>query len=380
MITPILKLVAPVALVGGGLAGASWLMATAPEVPPQVPERAIPTVEVQTIERGPRTLTVRGHGEVQPARRVQLVAEIAARVTWVAPELEAGDFVRAGAPLVRMDQTDFELALTTAEARMAQAEAVLLLEEAEAEVAKAEWAEHGEGPPPPLVAREPQLARATADVRAAAAAVDAARRDLERCEVRAPFDARVEARQVTLGSFVAPGTGIAALADSMRAEVQMMIRLDQLAHLGLDLGADPPALPARLEAEIGGVQAAWVAQLTRTGPALSPGNRMAQLTFEVTGPYESTPALVPGTFVRVTVEGRRAEQIAAIPRAALRDDDSVLLVNDQSQLELRRVQVLQRTTDTALIRDGLVDGDRVILTPLVTFAEGMDLRIRDGAE
>jgi hypothetical protein len=35
----------------------------------------------------------------------------------------------------------------------------LQLEEAEAEIARADWAEHGEGPPPALVAREPRRHR-----------------------------------------------------------------------------------------------------------------------------------------------------------------------------------------------------------------------------
>ena len=377
MIT-LLKVLAPVAILAGGFAGASWLNATAPTVPPQVPEAAIPLVEVQTLQSAPHTLMVHSHGEAQPARRVQLVAEIAARVLWVAPELEAGDFVQAGDPLVRLDPTDFELARTSAEARLAQTEAALQLEEAEAEVARADWEEHGEGPVPALVAREPQLARARADVRAARAALDAALRDLERCEVVAPFDARVESRLVSAGSFVSPGVGLTALADRAKVEVEVPLRMADLQYLDLGLGQDTTPLPVALRAQVAGSPAEWEGNVVRTGSALTPGNRMVPVIVAVERPYATDPPLMPGTFLRASIAGRHLDAALAIPRSALRDDDTVLLMDGDSRLEIRAVEVLQRTESVALITRGLQDGEQLVLTPLVTIVPGMPLRVAAG--
>lgn len=371
---PLLKVLAPLAILIGGFAGARWLNETSPQVPAQVPELAVPLVEVVSVQSAPRTLQVLSHGEALAARHVQLVAEVSARVIWVAPELEAGDFVKSGAPLIRFDTTDYELAAASAEARLAQTQAALQLEEAEAEIARADWAEHGEGPPPALVAREPQLARAHADVRATQASLDAARRDLARCEVRAPFDARVESRAVTVASFVAPGQGLCQLADSAAAEVLVPVRLSELAYLDLSLGQDPRPLSVRLQAQVAGQDAVWQGQVVRTGASLDPRNRMASLVVRVDAPYSGGVALVPGTFVQATVEGRTVPSLHSIPRSALRDDGTVLILDAKSQLEIRSVTVFQRTGNEVLIDSGLRDGDRLITTPLVTIVPGMPLR------
>lgn len=372
--TLILKIAAPVVILASGFAGARWLNETAPQVPPQVPETVIPLVEILPVQSAPQTLEVQGNGEVRAARHVQLVAEVSARVNWVAPELETGDFVRSGAPLLRFDRTDYELALASAEARLAQSMAALQLEEAEAEIARADWAEHGEGPPPALVAREPQLARAQADVRAAQAAVDAALRDLARCEVRAPFDARVESRLVTVASFVGPGQALCQLADSAAAEVTVPVRLADLAHLELSLGADPRALTVALDAQVAGAPASWTGEVVRTGASLDPLNRMASLIVRVDAPYAGKTPLIPGTFVHARIQGRLVPSLHRIPRSALRDDSTVLILDAQNQLEIRSVEVLQRTGSEALIDAGLRDGDQLILTPLVTIVPGMTLR------
>ena len=373
--TPLLKVVAPVVIVIGGFAGARWLNETAPQVPAQVPEVTVPLVDILSVQSAPRTLLVHSHGEAMAARHVQLVAEVSARVVWVAPELEAGDFVGSNAALIRFDTTDYELAEAGAEARLAQAQAALQLEEAEAEIARADWAEHGEGPPPALVAREPQLARANADVRAAQAALDAALRDLARCEIRAPFDSRVESRAVTVASFVVPGQGLCQLADSAAAEVIVPVRLSELAFLDLSLGQDPRPLSVRLEAEVAGANAVWQGQVVRTGASLDPRNRMASLVVRVDAPYAGPVALVPGTFVQATVEGRTLPSLHSIPRSALRDDGTVLILDAQDRLEIRPVTLFQRTGDEVLIDSGLRDGDRLITTPLVTIVPGMPLRI-----
>ena len=75
-------------------------------------------------------------------------------------------------------------------------------EEADAAVARREWEQLGEGPGSPLVLREPHIAEAQAAVTAAEAALEKARLDLERTEVRAPFAGRVRHKNIDVGQFV----------------------------------------------------------------------------------------------------------------------------------------------------------------------------------
>jgi multidrug efflux pump subunit AcrA (membrane-fusion protein) len=102
---------------------------------------------------------------------------------------------------------------------------------------------------------------------------------------------------------------------------------------------------------------------------------MASLVVRVDAPYAGPVALVPGTFVQATVEGRTLPSLHSIPRSALRDDGTVLILDAQDRLEIRPVTLFQRTGDEVLIDSGLRDGDRLITTPLVTIVPGMPLRI-----
>ena len=85
-------------------------------------------------------------------------------------------------------------------------------------------------------------------------------------------------------------------------------------------------------------------------------------------------------FVEAEIEGRRANDVAVLPRSALRGRDEVLVVDGESRLRFRSVEV-ERTTDTeVIIAGGLEDGDRVCLSPLEAVTDGMMVRTLDDAE
>jgi membrane fusion protein (multidrug efflux system) len=101
---------------------------------------------------------------------------------------------------------------------------------------------------------------------------------------------------------------------------------------------------------------------------------MATLVVRVEAPYGGSVALVPGTFVQATIQGRTVPSLHSIPRSALRDDGTVLILNAQNKLEIRPVTTFQRTGNEVLIDSGLRDGDQLITTPLVTIVPDMPLR------
>jgi hypothetical protein len=62
--TPLLKVLAPLVIVLGGFAGARWLNETAPQVPAQIPEIAVPLVEVLSVQSAPRRQHSTQHFEI----------------------------------------------------------------------------------------------------------------------------------------------------------------------------------------------------------------------------------------------------------------------------------------------------------------------------
>jgi RND family efflux transporter MFP subunit len=377
---PIVKLLAPVVILAAGVAGANWLKETAPEVPLQAATAYLPLVEVLTVQAKPQQLSVHTHGEVRPAHTISLLAEVAAKVIWKAPEFEQGALVQAGSLLLKLDPTDYQLALASAAAGVAQARAALALEEAEAQIARRDWQEIGQGEAPPLAVREPQLAMARANLSAALAGLARAQRDLDRCQIVAPYSARLSSQTAELGQYLVPGSQIASLFASDRAEVVLPIRLDQLAWLNMDLSGPLKPLRVEFETEVGGETQHWQGTIDRTTGALDPASRMLRAIAVIEDPLSllpatSHPALAPGLFVRAKILGKTFPSIISIPRVAMREDQTVLVVDADNRLHIRSVEVLQEQAQIVHLASGLQDQDRVCLTPLSAAIENMLVQI-----
>jgi RND family efflux transporter MFP subunit len=316
---------------------------------------------------------------VVTARREALVApQVGGRVTFVAPELADGGIMRANAVLARIDDADYQLAVTRAEAGVAQARQGLLREQAEADLARQDWAEIGEGAPSPLALREPQLAQARANLAAAEATLADARLALARTVIRAPFEGRVLSRSVEIGQIISPGQVIARGFATDAVEVSLRLSDRDLALSGL-----PPAFVStrqtpgpmvRLSATIAGVPQTWEGRVERTSAAIDERTRLLSAIVVVNDPFARPEApLAPGQFVNATLTGVLMEDVVKVPREALRGDGRVF-VADGELLRIREVEVLHSDTTGAVLRAGVSEGEPVIVSPVQAPFEGMRIR------
>jgi hypothetical protein len=87
--------------------------------------------------------------------------------------------------------------------------------------------------------------------------------------------------------------------------------------------------------------------------------RMARVLIEVRDPLgltsadRSKPPLLIGEYVRVEIQGRHLDEVFAVPRSVLRDEDTLWLLGDNQKLEIRSVDPVWRDNDTVLIQDQL---------------------------
>jgi multidrug efflux pump subunit AcrA (membrane-fusion protein) len=123
-------------------------------------------------------------------------------------------------------------------------------------------------------------------------------------------------------------------------------------------------------------------RLVRLLGDLDPVGRMARVLVEIEDPLglkdKKKPDRLPlmlGAYVRVEIEGRRAEEVFRVPRTAIREGDQVWIANEEDRLEARPVEVFWRSKDTVLIRNGLREGDRVIANSIPLPIPNMKLRV-----
>jgi len=383
------SMLAPGSVLAGGLA-LSWLLLTgkpAPE-PQELPPRAVPMVDVATVDPAPAALSVTTQGTVRPQREIDLVSRVAGQVETVAKDFAAGSFFREGSLLVAIEDVDYELMIARMESQVAAARQRVAEEEGRALQAQREWRDLGNSQANALFLREPQLASAQASLRAAEAELAAALLDLERTRITAPFDGRISEKFVDAGQYVTPGARIARVYSTRSMEVRLPLTDRQVALIDLPLhyraGGDSPEMPAvSLRATFGGRDWTWQGRIVRTDASVDESTRVVYAVAEVTepfapGPSGERPPLVPGLFVHATIEGRSLPAVVGLPRSALRSDDTVMLVDAGQQLEPRAVSVLQSEGGRVWVQ-GLKRGDRVVVREPAAIVAGMRVEVNEVA-
>jgi len=276
-------------------AGAAALAAFAlSKKPParKVAQVVTPMVRIVEVGNEPVKVSINGEGTVIPVAQPVLAAEVAGRVVYVSPHLVAGGSFKKGELLMKIEQKDYRLALTLAEASVKAAETSLRTTKEEAASAREEWQlldkDSGQkfGEPPALLVKEPQIAQYQASLEGAQAQVEQARLNLMRTEVRAPFDGRVVSENVDLGQYLTKGGTIATVFSTEAAEINVHIEDHDLAWL------DVPGLttqgkkgsPAVVTAEFAGRKLSWQGRIVRALGQVNQSTRLVGVVVRVDDP------------------------------------------------------------------------------------------------
>jgi RND family efflux transporter MFP subunit len=324
---------------------------------------------------------IRGEGTVRPLREINLVPEVSGKVVFLSPAMVNGGAFQKGEVLLRIDPVDYRLAVTLAGARIKDAESKLKYVQAEAEAAREEWRLHlsdgskTQSEPPPLVAKEPQLMAAQAVLEAERANLKKANLNLERTELLAPFNGRVSEETVGIGQYVNAGQRLASLYATDSVEIVIPMDEDDLAwfHVPGFTPGEGPGAKTLVKARVAGQALTWEGRVVRTEGKLDERTRMINVVVRVENPYARKPPLAIGLFVAVEIQGCTLPNTTEIPRAALHQGD-VVWVEDGGRLRFRKVEVARMDGDRVLIKAGLRNGEKVVLSALKAPTDNMAVR------
>jgi RND family efflux transporter MFP subunit len=379
----VVQLAISITFVALGVLGFWALTASKPEMERRKPPVPVPMVRTMAVKTGPQKVYIQGEGTVGPLREINLVPQVGGKVVYASPSMVNGGVFRKDDLLLRIDPVDYQLAVTLARAKVKDAESRLQVAEEEAAAARDEWRLLYEGSskenskPPPLVAKEPQLAAAKAELEADEADLRKALLNLERTELKAPFNGRVGEENVDIGQYVSAGQSLGSLYSTEAAEI--VVPLEGEALFWFDVpgftSRDGRGAAALIKADVAGRELSWTGKVVRTEGKLDERTRMINVVVRVEQPYAKKPPLVFGLFVEVKIEGRMIPNGAVIPRAGLHQGDIVWIVGEDSRLQFRQVEVGRIQGDEVIITGGLEDGERLVITPLKAVTDGMTVRV-----
>jgi HlyD family secretion protein len=260
---------------------------------------------------------------------------------------EAGDRVRKGQVLARLNPI-------TAQSQLDSAEASLDEVRANAAVAQSEWARAQQGDD--IFSKEENERRRTtaltaeAKVKAAQAQVRDARNKLAQTTIVAPTDGIVLTRTAEVGQIAVPGsTVLFHLARDAEIEMRGQVAEQDVPRLALGQTAT-----VRLE----GVTERFTGRIWQIGAIIDAGTRQGTVRIEL--PADRN--LRPGSFARADIEVGSTTGVLLPQTAVLSDENGsyVLIVGSDNKLERRPVTVGGARSEGLLVSQGLSGSERVI--------------------
>ena len=372
-----IKAIITIAVLLAAVAAAAGIIMSRPMPEQLTVSETTSAIRAMTVVKESLRLKIRSEGTVTPKTQTNVIPEIKGRVTWISPNLVVGGYFQAGDLLVTIDAADYE-------ARTGLAQAQLLRAEAELEHKRFEFKRLQQLIKDNLVSQSNLENAARAHKIAKANVIESkinlaqAERDLSRTKITAPFEGMVRSESIDIGQFVQQGAPIASIYASDAVEVRLPIVNAQLAYLdpaNLQRGElDPATAPMiRLTARYAGTSFVWRGQLARTEGEIDAQSRMITAVARVRQDNQSpdVPPLQVGAFVAAEIEGQYLDDIVRLPRAALRPNSQVLIIDGDNRLRFRAVNVLRLENDFVLIDSGLESGEVVNLSPIQTVVDGM---------
>ena len=331
-----------------------------------------PTVQVEPVAANDHQVIINSYGEVKPLENTQLSAQVSGEVLSWHPNFVAGGIVARGETLFTIEKDNYEAAVLVAEAEIARAQAGLIEEQAQAQVAADEAKRFPSKARTDLFLRKPQVLSAQASVKSAQAALKRAQRDLDNCEVTAPYDALVISRNVGVGQFVTMGSQVAELNNIETAEVIIPIA-----------GFDSVFLPERIKGITATIIQKGLNSFTREGVIdrdlgiVDNATRMSSLVVRIEDPYglkNIQPAIKFGSYVQVNFAGAMLNNIYRLPQALV-NNQTVWVVNENQELEPRKVTVIREEGEYFYISSGLNADDKLVITLPEYPQKGMQVKI-----
>jgi len=269
----------------------------------------------------------------------------------VAVNAEAGDHVRRGQLLAKIDDSVLVQQVNRLAAALEQARAQAALSAAEYKRALGVEAAGA------LSAEDIEKRRATAltdaaNVKVAAAQLAEAQARLERTRIIAPVEGTVLTRRAEVGQIANPGgEPLFRVASGGEVEMRGQIAEQDLAQVKTGQAAT---------VYLTGIEQPFSGQVRLLGAIIDPQTRLGDIRIQL----KPDPALRPGAFARAVVAVAKASR-PVLPQTAVMADANgsyVLLVDSASRVERRPVRVSGTTDSGVIIAEGLTGSERVVAT------------------
>ncbi|MBK9990158.1 MAG: efflux RND transporter periplasmic adaptor subunit [Verrucomicrobia bacterium] len=284
-------------------------------------------------------------GTVRAVDRAVISAKVAGTISDLPWGL--GQHVQAGVVLVKLSAPEYAAQVSRARTQLEQAERELARDKS--------LSERGAG-------TDEAVRRGAEQVQSAKAALAEAEAMLSYTEIRAPFDARITARQAYPGDMALPGQTLLTLEGEGSFEVEVAVPESSIANVKLG-----DQLPVELQA---GRVNATVAEIA-AGADVASRSVMVKLRLAADARVSS------GQFVRVWFAGPAVKKLR-VPVGAINvfgQMERAFVISD-GKANLRLVKTGERVSGKVAVLSGLDAGEKLVAAPTAALRDGQPVEVQ----
>jgi RND family efflux transporter MFP subunit len=401
---------------------AAVLVKTQPKPSRQTLESPAPLVEVIKAGKTSCNMIIRSYGTVRSGENLALTAEVKGKIVEMAADFEEGNYFPEGSFLIRIDPRNYRLSVDRLKSEMERLDAELAkvtqdeknllnsLKIAGEDLAltKAEYNRNlalagrkvvsqtaldqtrqkwltsrvkAQDIRNALALIEPRMDLIRAQRQSVLVQLQETQLDLERTEIRTPFDCRVARKLVETGRYVTAGTEMANIYNVGVMEIEARIPPQDVVWLhfnsggAVDLRGTPPAR-AQITFDANGQKISWPGFLSRIKGQMEESTRTLPVVVTVENDHPSRGhPIMPGMFVSVEIQGKRIDDVFLLPQEAVHEDNTVYVVNG-GEIFIKSVRPLRRLDNLVIVKEGIADGDQVVTRFPGVVSEGMKVRVK----
>ncbi len=403
----------------------------------EMPSRVVQVVHARQI---PFRARVTAYGNVEPSTTFNSMAEVSGKISYLHPNLKAGETIPADTLVVRIDAEDYALSLRQTREDLKASRSSLRELESERtstmrslelahknlEVGEAELSRIREVYEKKLVAKSRldaeqqkviQLRQQVEDLQGRLDGYDSRRQSIEaqiardeqevqnrstilgRTEIRLPFDARIGMVSVDQNEFVSVGSALFEAIDLAGVEISAQVPLESMRKLVnhlenqsrivqqfIQTGGrinESLGLSAQVRLVSDMPNAVWEGRVLRISESIDPTRQTLGVVVGVDNPYDKIlvgqrPPLLKGMYTAVDLLAPQRPAMV-IPRKAVHEG-RVYIAGADDRLAIRAVAIQLTQDDIVVLQSGVEEDERVIITDLTPVIDGMPLQVIPATE
>ncbi len=328
-------------------------------------EKAGIKVETRLIQKQNYEMFIDSYGVIQASKKSALSTQVGGKIVYVSENFKEGAYIKKGEVLLKIEEADYKIDLQSAKAKLTLAEQALIEEQAKSIQAKEDWESFNKNQKAnDLVLRKPQLESAKANVLIAKADLQKAQLNLKRTEIVAPYDARVDEKSVYLDELISSNTKIADISSSEIMEIKLPVNNNYLKYI--DLKSKPMV---KFFSNV--TNKSYEGQILRSKSSIDTNTKQLYLIAEL---KNIDTNLNFGEYLKAKISTKNLQDVLIVPNSSIYQG-SYVFVEKNGVIERRNIQITWQDENNALIKQGLKEGENLVLTILGDVSSGTKVKV-----